>query len=287
MNQPLVSIIVPCYNHEAYIEACIDSVLRQTYPNTELIVIDDGSTDDSPRILEGLHRQHGFHYERQSNMGFARTLNKAIGMASGKYVAYIGSDDIMMPDKTEKQVAFLESRSDIAVCGGNIIAIDAEGNELPKQKSPPYRELDFADIFLGKKPGIAAPTAMIRKEVLDKEGGYDPSIALEDMYMWLKLTYRGYKIAGLDSVLLYYRKHPSNTYKNYEYMVSNLLKTYASYRDHPQYETVVNRMLIGNFVAAAKRDKHVAISILRQISPRHYSLKVLRGMLHLARPRKS
>ena len=286
MNQPLVSIIVPCYNHAAYIEACIESVLQQTYPNIELIVIDDGSTDESPKILEGLHHRHGFYYEHQGNMGFARTLNKAISIAKGKYVAYIGSDDIMLADKTEKQVAFLESRSDIAVCGGNVIAINAQGDELPNQYAPLYRELDFEDVFLGKTPGIAAPTAMIRKEVLDKEGNYDPSIALEDMYMWLKLTSRGYKIAGLESVLIYYRKHPSNTYKNYEYMVSNLLKTYAPYHDHPQYETVVNRMLIGNFVAAAKRDKSVALNILKRIHPRNYSFKVLRGLFYLARPLK-
>ena len=219
-------------------------------------------------------------------MGFARTLNKAIGIASGKYVAYIGSDDIMLADKTKKQVEFLESRPEIAVCGGNVIAIDAQGVELPKQGTPPYRELDFEDVFLGKTPGIAAPTSMIRKEVLDKEGDYDPNIALEDMYMWLKLTSRGYKIAGLDSVLIYYRKHPNNTYKNYEYMVSNLLKTYAPYHDHPQYETVVNRMLIGNFVAAAKRDKSVALNVLKRIPPRNYSFKVLRGLFYLAKPLK-
>lgn len=286
MSQPLVSIIVPSYNHEAYIEACIDSVLKQTYPNIELIVIDDGSTDRSPEILEGLQRQHGFICHRQKNMGLARTLNKAISLAQGKYIATMGSDDIMMPEKTEKQVAFLEARPDVAVCGGNVLAIDPQGNILSKQKEVPCRELDFDDVFLGRKPGIATPTAMIRKEVLDKEGGYDPDIPVEDVYMWLKLTSRGYKIAGLDCLLLYYRKHPHNTTRKYGYMVSNLLKTYAPYRDHPQYDRVVKRMLTGNFVAAAKRDRRVAISILRQISPRHYSLKVLRGMLHLAWPRK-
>ena len=215
ITPPLVSVIIPCYNHESYIEASIMSVLNQTYENVELIVLDDGSKDSSPDIISRLHRQHGFYFEPQSNIGLAKTLNKAIGLAKGKYISYIGSDDIMLPDKTATQVDYMESRPDIAVCGGNIIAIDQNGNKHPKQKNPPYREIDFDDVFVGLNAGIAAPTAMMRKDVLDEEGGYDPDIALEDIYMWLKLTSRGHIISGLDSVLLYYRKHPSNTYKNY------------------------------------------------------------------------
>lgn len=280
MSVPLVSVIVACYNHQKYIEECLLSIFKQSYDNIEIIVIDDGSKDNSSYIVERLRREYDFYYESQNNMGFSRTLNKAIGIARGKYVSYIGSDDIMESDKTKIQVDFLEKRPEISVCGGNVISIDSQGRELPNQKFPPYRELGFEDIFLGLKPGIVAPTVMFRRETLLKEGGYDPDIPLEDMYMWLKLTSRGYIIAGLDKVLLRYRKHSANTYKNYEYMVAAMLKTYSAYTWHDQYHAVVNRMLVSYFLAAAKHDRTAAMKIFKMIQPRYYSLKVLRGLFH-------
>lgn len=287
MTCPLVSVIVACYNHQDYIEECLLSILNQTYRNIELIVIDDGSKDNSHNIIENLREKYDFYYQTQNNVGLSRTLNKALGVARGKYVSCIGSDDVALRDKTAIQVDFLESRTDISVCGGNVISIDSQGMELPRQKYPPYRELDFDDVFMGLKPGIAAPTVMFRKEVLDKEGGYDPDIPVEDMYMWLKLTSRGYRIAGLDRVLLRYRKHGANTYKNYEYMVDAMLKTYSAYKWHDRYEVVVNQMLISYFLAAAKNDRHAAMNIFRRIQPRYYSAKVVRGLFHVFTSRRT
>lgn len=286
MSAPLVTIIVPSYNHARYIEACIRSVLAQTYEPIELIVLDDGSTDDSPRILASLAHRHGFHFEAQPNMGLARTLNKGIALSRGKYICTVGSDDILMLDKTEKQVALLENRPDIAVCGGNQLVIDSAGVLVDKrQKFPPYRELDFDDIFLDRKPGIAASSAMIRREVLEKEGGYDPEIRLEDMYMWFKLTARGHRIAGLNDVLIYYRKHATNSYKNLRFMRDSMLKTYAPYASHPAYARVVNQYLNSIFLGASKADRKLAWETLRQIDPRHYGSKIPRGLLHLLKPR--
>jgi alpha-1,3-rhamnosyltransferase len=285
MESPLVTVIVPSYNHVTYVELAIQSVLRQTYPNIELIVIDDGSTDGSGELLSGLAKRHGFRLEIQANKGLSRTLNKGISLARGKYICPFGSDDLMLLDRIEKQVHFMEVNPQIAACGGNQLLINADGMIIEKrQRFPPYRELDFEDVFLDRKPGIPASSAMLRRDVLEREGGYDPDIRLEDMYMWFKLTSRGHRLAGLNDVLIYYRKHATNSYKNVVYMADNMLKTYAPYIDHPRYDDVVNRYLVSAFLRASKGNKRSAFDIFKRISPRYYNGKVLRALFHLLRP---
>jgi alpha-1,3-rhamnosyltransferase len=168
---PLVSVIISCYNHQDFIRSCIESVVRQTYRNFELIVFDDGSSDKSPVILEELSQQHGFYFQAHENIGLSRTLNKALAMAKGKYICPLGSDDILMLDKIEKQVHHLEKHSDIALLGGNILCIDDTGTISAQQKLTPYREVDFNAVMLNVKLGPAAPTMMIRTEILREIGG--------------------------------------------------------------------------------------------------------------------
>lgn len=283
MTAPLVTYVIPSYNHARYIRQTIQSVLQQTYPNIELIVIDDGSSDESPQIIAELAREHGFIFERQQNQGLSRTLNRAIAMARGKYFCTLGSDDIALHDKTEKQVRLMEQREDIGVCGGNALTIDSDGMIVAKQKIHPYRELTFDDVFQFK-PGIAASSAMIRMDALRKLGGYDPAIRLEDMYMWFKLTAANYRMAGLNDVLIYYRKHATNTYKNHGFMYDNMMQTFAPYAQHPLYADVVRDYRNSMLIAIAKQgDAKKAASILRQIPLRRWNGKTLRGAAYLLR----
>lgn len=284
-EQPLVSVICACYNHAPYIEACLDSVLQQAYAPIELIVIDDGSSDGSVEKIRTLQQRHGFYFEAQANQGLAATLNKAIALSHGKYIAQIGSDDLFTHDKIEKQVRFMESRPDIAVCGGNMLVIDEHGVVQDKQKSFPYRELDFEDLFAQRKAGIPASSSMIRRSVLDQEGAYAPDIRLEDMYLWFKLLSRGHRMAGLPDTVLYYRKHGNNTYRNYRFMYDNMMATYAPYKDHPLYDAVVNRYRLSSVLALAKHgDKPLARAILKEIPWRYCSGKLLRGYFHAYKP---
>lgn len=286
MPAPLVTVIIPSYNHARYIESCIHSVLNQTYPAIELIVLDDGSSDGSPAIIERLAAQHSFYFEAQTNMGLARTLNKGIALSHGKYICTLGSDDIFMLDKIKKQMLFMEAHPEIAVCGGNQIVIDSDGLIVnQRQKFECFRTMDFDDLFLQRQPGIPASSAMIRRDVIEREGAYDPAIPLEDMYLWYKLTARGHRIAGLNDVLIYYRKHATNTYRNLRHMCDSMLKTYAAYDQHPAYEQVRMRYLSSLFLTAAKRDRAFARELLRQIPLRRYNRKILRGLLHLLKPR--
>lgn len=291
MDQPLVSVLISAYKHERYIEACVRSVLAQTYPAIELIVLDDGSPDGTAAVLQRLYDEAAadgkpFTFIAKKNSGLSDTLNQALALATGKYVCQFGSDDIMLPDKTAKQVAFMEAHPDVAVCGGNALNIDSDGNILEKrQKNPPQREITFEHLFANTGPGIVASTCMIRKDVLDREGGWNPAIPLEDMYMWFKLTSRGYRMVGLGEILMHYRKHATNSYKNVRYMYESMKKTIADYREHPLYPQVLLDLQRSSFLTAAKQgDKGLAREILREIPLRQFNKKVWRGLLHLLKP---
>lgn len=285
MPNPLVTIVVPSYNHARYIEQCIHSILQQTYSNIELIAIDDGSSDGSAEILERLAREHGFQFYAQENMGLPKTLNKALALAKGEYFCPMGSDDVMLPEKTALQVAFLEAHPEAGFCCGNARFIDQNGDFIPRHNSRFKTEtllMDFNQYFGNRKAGIIAPSTMIRTALLREVGGYDTSIRLEDAAMWLKLTWMGYKIGFIHDIILHYRKHPTNTSKSARFMYESLLKTYEPYREHPAYPRVFNRFLMTVFITAAKRQQiDLAREALARIEPRFYNRKVLRGLVYL------
>ncbi len=280
-SQPLVTVIIASYNHAPYIEQSIQSVLDQTYPNIELLVIDDGSPDDSVERIQRLQHAHGFDFRVQQNQGLTNTLNGAIARAKGSLIVPFGSDDIMMPDRIAVQVAYMDGKPEVGICAGNIELIDAEGNLFPEKRQRrdvPFRRLDFEDMFLERKPYPPAPTLMIRREALDKVGGFDPQIRLEDLYIELKVTHAGYFIDGLNVVMARYRKHATNSYKNHRFMIDSILKTYALFSDHPLYDQVRYKFLNSMFLKTANRNRALARELLAQIPFRHWTGKTWRGL---------
>lgn len=278
---PLVSVIIASYNHAPYIEASIASVLAQTYQNIELLVIDDGSTDGSVKLIEAMQAQHGFDFRVQANIGLSRTLNEAIARCNGELVAPFGSDDVMLPERIATQVRYLKDKPEIGICAGGIRIIDASGQETGNERCPPWRRLKFEDVFLGTKPGAPAPTLLFRREALERVGLFDPDVRLEDLMIELKITRAGYVIDVLNEVLSLYRVHGSNTYKNYRFMVNNVLDTYARFADHPDYASVCARFRNSMLVKCARDDKTLARELLQEIPVRYWNLKTLKGVARL------
>ncbi|MDG9881413.1 glycosyltransferase [Pseudomonas putida CSV86] len=280
-KQPLVSVIIASYNHGPYIEKSIQSVLDQTYPHIELLVIDDGSTDDSVERIQRLQAVHGFDFKVQKNQGLTRTLNDGIARSHGELIATFGSDDIMMPDRIAIQVAHMVDKPEVGICAGNIELIDSNGDLFPEKRQrrdTPFRRSDFEDMFLERKPYPPAPTLLFRREALEKVGGFDPSIRLEDLYIELKITHAGYVIDGLPVVMAQYRKHATNSYKNHRFMIESILRIYAHFSDHPAYEEVKFKALNSMFLKVANRDRKLARELLAQIPLRAFTRKTWRGL---------
>lgn len=280
-QQPLVSVIIASYNHAPYIEASILSVLGQSYPNIELLVVDDGSRDDSVARIEALQAVHGFDFRAQSNKGLSRTLNETIERAKGCLIAPFGSDDIMLPERIAKQVAYMVDKPEVGICAGDIQTIDASGNPSGKPRGLPLRRLDFEDVFLDRKPGAPAPTLLFRREALARVGGFEPDVRLEDLMIELKITRAGYFIDILGEPLALYRVHETNTYKNYRFMVDNVLKTYAHFSDHPAYPEVCARFRNSMLLKCAGADRELAWTLLRDIPPRFWRWKTMRGLARI------
>ncbi|MNZ17250.1 glycosyltransferase family 2 protein [Pseudomonas sp. BNK-15] len=281
-DTPLVTVIIASYNHARYIEASINSVINQTYKNIELLVVDDGSKDESPAVLKRLQEQHGFDLRFQANQGLARTLNDAIARARGDLIVPFGSDDIMLPHRIATQVEYMNGKPEVGICSANIETIDQDGNVMgareQRNRNLPFRRLDFDDLFLDRKPGPMAATLMLRREALEKVGGFNADIRLEDVYIELSIARAGYFIDVLGEVLAQYRDHPTNTFKNGRFMVDNVLRTFAVFSDHPQYEQVCMRFRNSMVLKYANRDKALSREILSQIPLKYWNRKTLRGI---------
>lgn len=282
--QPLVSVIIASYNHAPYIEASILSVLGQSYPNIELLVVDDGSRDDSVSRIEALQAIHGFDFRSQANKGLSSTLNEAISRAKGSLIAPFGSDDVMLAGRIAAQVAYMADKPEVGICAGSILTIDAAGRPCGKERDLPQRRLDFEDVFLDRKPGAPAPTLLFRREALERVGGFDPEVRLEDLMIELKITRAGYFIDILATPLALYRVHESNTYKNYRFMVDNVLRTYEHFSDHPDYSKVCARFRNSMLLKCARQDKALARELLAGLPVVAWNLKTLRGVWRFLLP---
>ncbi|MDH2917875.1 MAG: glycosyltransferase [Sideroxydans sp.] len=206
---PCVTVILPIYNGQSYLESAINSVLQQSYSDFELVIINDGSVDDSVSIVESFSDSRIRFYQQQ-NQGLAATLNKAIGLARGKYIARQDQDDVYFPNRLQKQVDFLEQNVDVAMVGA--AAEIWVGNERTDRllKHP----TDDASIRFGLlfDNYFVHSSVMLRRSVLEGVGGYSEDKARqppEDYELWSRLM-RMHKLANLPEVLMAYREVPSS-----------------------------------------------------------------------------
>ncbi|RYY60596.1 MAG: glycosyltransferase [Chitinophagaceae bacterium] len=207
MINPLVSVILPVYNCEAYLDQAVASILSQSYQHLELIAINDGSTDGSLKILESFLNDPRIRIiNNLKNEGLIFTLNRGISLSSGELIARMDGDDISLPERFTEQVAYLEQHPDVTVVATRIRLVDEKGNDLGNWKQEYERTSpDSIRSYLHWNNCIAHPTVMVRAAEL-KSFRYDPRQKLsEDYDLWLRMSAAGKKIAKLESVGLLHR----------------------------------------------------------------------------------
>ena len=245
--RPLVSVVVPCYNHALYIQECIQSVINQDYHEIELIIIDDGSSDDSVAKIEELtelceKRFLRFEFRSRPNKGLCNTLNEAMEWCSGEFYSAIASDDVLISDKTTRQVSYLTEKPDCIAVFGSVQVVGADGRNRRKVMSKPM-SFSFEDIFLSKS-FLPAPTQMIRMDKLRNSGGYRPDLYIEDWYMWLKLTESGGSVDNIGVVLACYRRHDSNISSQLNKMESARIQIVNLFSTNNMYSLAMANALI-------------------------------------------
>lgn len=200
-RQPLITAIIAVHNGEAYLAEAIESVLQQTWPSLELIIVDDGSTDSSAQIVQSYGDRIRYHYQENAGLGAAR--NAGIAMARGNYIAFLDADDLWPPQKLERQMEFLKRNPDAGMVFG--LAEQFHSPELPEERK---RELqDHGQILAGYSGG----TLLARKEIFEKVGLFSTHIQIGEFIDWYaRATDAGVKTTLLEEIMLRRRLHNSN-----------------------------------------------------------------------------
>ena len=211
------------YNAEDFLDASVRSVLEQSFSDFEFIIINDGSTDHSREKLEQYARQDNrIRLISRPNKGLTPTLNEALKLAHGEFIARMDADDVTAPDRLKLQVDFMRSHPNVSLLGGAYELIDGAGRYLTTITPPPDDATLQENALSGRTP-ICHPLAMFRREAAEQVGGYDEQFAVaQDLDLWLKLGEVG-KLAALPQVLLKYRQHEDSvSEKKQELQVRNM-----------------------------------------------------------------
>ncbi|WP_339754373.1 glycosyltransferase [uncultured Marinobacter sp.] len=216
-NNRLVSVVIPCYNHEKFVQECIESIIDQSFKDIELIIIDDGSKDNSVQKIKGLiseckRRFLRFEFRARPNKGLCATLNEAMEWCEGEFIAVTASDDISLLNRLSSQVDFMISHPDVAACSGGVLKIDEKGRLLKELVLPKPRKYRFDDI-LSFSYFMPAPTLFFRSSMLPNKEVFDTRFLIEDFYILLKLSSMGHALYCTDKPLAKYRVHESNMSK--------------------------------------------------------------------------
>ena len=274
---PLVSMVIPCYNHAAYVQQSIASIITQDYANIELIIIDDGSSDESVQCIEAMlvacqQRFVRFEFRIHGNKGLSATLNEALEWANGEYFAALASDDILLPFKTSILIDAIESERGIAgvFCGAE--TINEHAGLLAIKCVPSKIYCGFPQLFLHNNSLIAS-SMLLDMASVRSVGGYDERVFFEDWYMWLKLTENGVNLMVLPDILVKYRIHPENMSKNIAKMQEARIKIAEMYSQHRLYP----RVMANIYAASALEYSEVSLADTFRclIKSTSFSLKVI------------
>lgn len=210
---PQVTVLMPVYNGEKYLREAIDSILNQTFTDFEFLIIDDGSTDSSIKIISSYPDSRIKLIKNDNNQGLVYSLNKGLYLAQGEYIARMDCDDISLPKRLEKQLQFLNTNSNVGTIGTWVQVINA-------QKEPQtiwqYPSEDFAIKWsLCFNSPFAHPSVMFKKNLILSINGYDQNMTnAEDYDLWWRLS-KITSFANLPEILLLYRQHNNSVTANY------------------------------------------------------------------------
>ncbi len=220
--KPTVSVIIPNYNYAHYVREAVESVLEQTYQPLEIIVVDDGSKDDSIRVLEEFGKRT--RLIAQSNAGVSASRNHGVAESVGDFVAFLDADDSWHPEKVARQVEMFDRFPDLGLVHVGVQDVDADGGLLEQHLNGldgdvSERLLLFEEpVILGGGSGI-----LVRRSVFDEVGGFDLRLSTSADWDFCYQVSRRYKVAFVNELLLRYRIHGSNMHSNISVMEDDML----------------------------------------------------------------
>jgi glycosyltransferase involved in cell wall biosynthesis len=229
MENSLTSVIIPTYQCAQFIVEAIESVLAQTYKACEIIVVDDGSKDDTLRVLE--HYQDRIVLISQENKGLPAARNVGIKASQGEFIAFLDADDVWLPDKLEKQIPLFQQNNEVGLVCSDIYYFDDVGKKsfTAFEQVPPRAGSVSETIFV--RSFIPMPSVVVRRKCFDEVGFFDETLrSCEDLDMWLRVS-KIWKVDFVNQLLACYRLRPGQLSENVEIMKTTLLSVMEKYFD--------------------------------------------------------
>jgi glycosyltransferase involved in cell wall biosynthesis len=227
-GMPVVTVVITCWNHGRFLRDAVDSVWRQTFTNLELIVVDDGSTDDTPAVAASLP---GIRYIRQSHAGLSAARNAGWRAARGRHLLFLDADDRLLPPALRVGVESSETHPEAAFVSGHYVVIDAAGRQVSDRHRPCVVSDHYPALLRANYIGMHA-TVLYRRETLERYGGFDESLpAGEDYDLFLRVA-RQASILCHPAVVAEYRWHGANMSLNSELMLRTTLRVLGRQREH-------------------------------------------------------
>ena len=267
-SKPLISILIPLYNNVKFIEEAIDSAFSQTYPNIEVLVLDDGSTDGSKERVEKLAQKYkNLSHLSRENKGVCASLNELLALSNGEYVRIIGSDDVLTKDSVELLYNHISKDDSVGLVSGLSIIINQKGQKVEQKnddKTGGFKDILFKKMI--RRNCICSPSILFRKSIIEKVGLFDEKLRLEDWDYWLRILNAGFKIHEIQRNVIQYRVHETNTSKNLMLMLESTALTLKKWKHIPNYEKSVNAFC-----------KHEILDVIK--NNRKYNFEEIKALL--------
>jgi glycosyltransferase involved in cell wall biosynthesis len=223
----LISVIIPCYDQGRFVGEAIESTLRQSYPAKEVIVVDDGSRDDTAEVVG---RYAEVTLIRQANGGLAAARNRGVEASRGEYLLFLDADDRFTEGALAVAASSLDARPDCAFVSGHYTLIDADGSPMPHAPSPCAEDDHYCALLRGNYIGMHG-TVIYRRAVFESVGLFDVSLlACEDYELYLRIA-RRFPVACHHNLIAEYRQHANNMSRDYTLMMKTSLRVLGSQRD--------------------------------------------------------
>lgn len=211
MPAPVVSVVMAAKNYARFLPMAVGSVERQTFPDWELLIIDDGSSDDTPSAVQPFLDDPRVQYHRSDRLGQPRAKNLGVGLSRGRVITFLDADDVWLPHKLERQLEVLDTDPGLGVCFCRRGLIDEAGERLPVNDPTPPTGRVLDQLFL--RNFVCFSSVAVRREVFDHVGGFDPALDLAiDYDLWLRAA-RHYDFGFVDEELVLYRTGHGNLSK--------------------------------------------------------------------------
>lgn len=278
-----VSVIIPAYNYANYLPEAIQSVLNQTFRDFELLIVDDGSTDNTSEVIQGFAHNPKVRHVYQENQGLAAARNTGIRNTHGELVAFLDADDEWLEQKLERQVEVMDSKPEVGLVYTDIYFTDGQGKVLTdRQWARRRRQTVFEDLLFSNVITGSGSSSVVRRECFDKVGSFDESFrSLEDLDLWLRIA-RHYEFERVDERLTKIRHHESNMQVNVDRMAQGWM-AYLAKREVPEQHIRPERLARYEILTGIAR-QYYELDRMKQY--RQYALKAIGSRRrHIVNPR--